>query len=56
MTLIPDIDRTWPDALVDLGPVELADSYWGVVGAIPYDGHVILAIVSGPVTPRRCPA
>jgi hypothetical protein len=52
MTVIPDSDRMWPDALVDLGPIELADSYWAMVGTIPYEGHVILAILSRPVTPR----
>lgn len=54
MTVISDIDRTWPDALVDLGPIELADSYWGIVGTIPYEGHVVLAIVSSPLTPSGC--
>lgn len=49
MAVIPDIDRTWPDALVDLGPIELAEHYWGIVGTIPYEGHVVLAII---VTPR----
>ena len=50
MTVISDIDRTWPDAFVDLGPIELADHYWGIVGTIPYEGHVVLAII---VSPRR---
>lgn len=51
MTVISDIDRTWPDALVDLGPIELADHYWGIVGMIPYEGHVVLAIIGRPRTP-----
>lgn len=51
MTVISDIDRLWPDALVDLGPIELADRYWGIVGMIPYEGHVVLAIIGRPPTP-----
>jgi hypothetical protein len=44
MTVIADIDRTWPEAVVDIGPIELTDHYWGIVGTIPYDGHVVLAV------------
>jgi len=46
-----DIDLTWPGAVVDLGPIELADRHWGIVGSIPYDGHVVLAIIHGPYPP-----
>ncbi|HKE72299.1 MAG TPA: hypothetical protein VKB57_01720 [Acidimicrobiales bacterium] len=53
MAMIPDIDRPWPDALVDLGPIELTEHYWGIVGTIPYEGHVVLAIVTGPRMPGR---
>jgi hypothetical protein len=48
MTVIPDIPPTWPDAVVDIGPIELADHYWGIVGSIPYDGHVVLAVIDTP--------
>jgi hypothetical protein len=53
MTVISDLDRTWPDALVDLGPIELADDFWGIVGTIPYEGHVVLAIIASPRTSSR---
>jgi hypothetical protein len=55
MTVISDITQTWPDAVVDIGPIgpiELTDHYWGIVGSIPYDGHVILAVIASPPTPR----
>jgi hypothetical protein len=45
MTVISDINQTWPDAIVDIGPIELTDHYWGIVGSIPYDGHVVLAVI-----------
>ena len=45
MTLASDIAQTWPDAVVDIGPIELTDHFWGIVGSIPYDGHVVLAVV-----------
>jgi hypothetical protein len=48
MTVISDIIQTWPDAIVDIGPIELTDHYWGIVGSIPYDGHVILAVSPTP--------
>lgn len=51
MTVTTDIDRTWPAAVVDIGPIELADHYWGIVGTIPYDGHVVLAVIGSPPTP-----
>jgi hypothetical protein len=45
MTAIVDINQTWPNAIVDIGPIELTDHYWGIVGSIPYDGHVVLAVI-----------
>jgi hypothetical protein len=45
MTVISDTIQTWPDAVVDIGPLELADHFWGIVGSIPYDGHVVLAVI-----------
>ena len=44
MTVISDINQTWPNAVVDIGPIELSDHYWAIVGSIPYDGHVVLAV------------
>ena len=35
MPVISDIIQSWPDAVVDLGPLELADPDWGIVGSIP---------------------
>jgi hypothetical protein len=52
MAVTADIDLTWPDAVVDLGPIELADRHWGIVGTIPYDGHVVLAIIRSPFVSR----
>ncbi len=51
MTVISDIDHPWPDAIVDIGPIELIDHFWGIVGSIPYDGHVVLAVIGDPPTP-----
>jgi hypothetical protein len=51
MAVTSDIDRTWPDAFVDLGPIELTDHHWGIVGTIPYEGHVVLAIIVSPRPP-----
>jgi hypothetical protein len=48
MTVISDINQTWPEAIVDIGPIELTDHYWGIVGSIPYDGHVVLAVSPTP--------
>ena len=45
MTIASDIAQTWPDAVVDIGPIELTDHFWGIVGSIPYDGPVVLAVV-----------
>ena len=45
MTIASDIAQTWPNAFVDIGPIELSAGYWAVVGTIPYDGHVVLAVV-----------
>jgi hypothetical protein len=44
MTTASDISLTWPDAVIDIGPIELTHDFWGIVGTIPYDGHVILAV------------
>ena len=51
MTIASDIAETWPDAVVDIGPIELSAGYWGVIGTIPYDGHVVLAVTR--TAPRR---
>lgn len=51
MTVISDINHPWPDAIVDIGPIELIDHFWGIVGSIPYDGHVVLAVIGDPATP-----
>jgi hypothetical protein len=56
MAVISDIDRTWPEAVVDLGPIELTDRHWGLVGTIPYDGHVVLAIIRSPFAPSGPPS
>lgn len=48
MPITTDTIPTLPDAFVDLGPLELAAGYWGLVGLIPYDGHVVLAVVGPP--------
>lgn len=45
MTVISDLNQTWPDAIVDIGPIELTDHFWRIVGSIPYDGHVVLAVI-----------
>jgi hypothetical protein len=50
MTIASDIVQTWQGAVVDMGPIELSDHYWGIVGSIPYDGHVVLAVT--PTAPR----
>jgi hypothetical protein len=47
MTTLADITRTWPTAVVDIGPIELTEHRWGIVGTIPYDGHVVLAVIEG---------
>ena len=54
MTIASDIVQTWPGAVVDIGPIELSDHHWGIVGSIPYDGHVVLAVFDSP-PPRRAP-
>lgn len=46
MTIASDTTPPWPDAVIDIGPIELSAGYWGVVGLIPYDGHVVLAVVA----------
>ena len=51
MTIVSDIPHTWPEAIVDIGPIELSAGYWGVVGLIPYDGHVVLAVICSPGKP-----
>jgi hypothetical protein len=50
MTVISDINQTGPDAIVDIGPIELTDHYWAIVGSIPYDGHVVLAVSPTPLS------
>jgi hypothetical protein len=52
MTIVSDIPQTWPDAIIDIGPIELSAGLWGVVGLIPYDGHVVLAVIRTPGSPR----
>ncbi len=63
MTVVGDIRRTWPavtvdagaalpEAILDLGPVELSDHHWGIVGSIAYDGHVVLALLPTPPRPK----
>jgi hypothetical protein len=53
MTVISDIAQAWPDAIVDIGPIELVDHYWGIVGTIPYEGHVVLAVLGNAATTRE---
>ena len=53
MTVSFDITLTWSNAIVDIGPIELRDDYWGIVGSIPYDGHVVLAVVPAPTPTIR---
>lgn len=48
MTIPSDTALAWPDAYVDIGPIELSTDHWGVVGLIPYDGHVVLAVINNP--------
>jgi len=48
MTIVSDIPQPWPDAVVDIGPIELSPGHWGVVGLIPYDGHVVLTVIRTP--------
>ena len=50
MTVGADVPYTWPNAIVDLGPIELRAGHWGLVGLIPYDGHVVLAVSPAPPT------
>ena len=45
MTVLSNIDDMWPEAVVDIGPIEITDHYWAIVGTIPYDGHVVLAVI-----------
>jgi hypothetical protein len=47
MSIASEVAQTWPDAIVDVGPIQLLPDYWGVVGLIPYDGHVVLAVSRG---------
>jgi hypothetical protein len=48
MTPISDITQKWPDAIVDTGAIRRSDHYWGIVGLIPDDGHVVLAVSQTP--------
>lgn len=52
MTIVSDIPQTWPDAIVDIGLIELSSGHCGVVGLIPYDGHVVFAVIRTPRRPR----
>src|SRR5690606_153790 len=63
MTVAGDIMRTWPEvtvdagtvlpeAILDVGPVELSDHHWGIAGSIPYGGHVVLALFASAPGPR----
>lgn len=56
MTITSDISKAWPDAIVDIGPIELSAGHWGVVGLIPYDGHVVLAVIRTPPGRRGTPS
>ena len=49
MTINSDNDQTCTEAIADIGPFELTDHYWAIVGSIPYDGHVVLGV--SPTTP-----
>ena len=62
MTVVGDIRRTWPavtvdagaalpEAILDLGPVELSDHHWGS-SARSHDGHVVLALLPTPPRPK----
>jgi hypothetical protein len=44
----PEGSGAWPEAVIDIGPIELCAGHWGVVGFIPYGGHVILAVIGTP--------
>lgn len=48
MAITSDNPQAWPEAIVDIGPIELCADYWGVVGLIPYDGHVVLEVIPTP--------
>ena len=48
MTILSDIPQAWPEAIADIGPIEISAGYWGVVGLIPYAGHVVLEVISTP--------
>lgn len=48
MTVISDLPESWPNAIVDIPPLELSAGYWAVVGLIPYEGHVVLAVSRTP--------
>jgi hypothetical protein len=45
MTITTEARQSWPGAVVDIGPIELTHHHWGIVGLIPYDGHVVLAVL-----------
>jgi hypothetical protein len=50
MTIGADVPYTWPNAIVDVGPIELRAGSWGLVGLVPFDGHVVLAVSPMPPT------
>jgi hypothetical protein len=55
MTILSDISQAWPQAIVDIGPIEISAGYCGVVGLIPYDGHVVLDVIPTPPGRRGDP-
>lgn len=50
--IVSDTKPAWPDAIIDIGPIEISDHRWGIVGLIPYDGHVVLEIIGTSPAPR----
>ena len=48
MTIRSDIPQAWPQAIVDIGPIEISAGYRGVVGLIPYDDYVVLEVIPTP--------
>ncbi len=53
MTILSDIPQAWPEAIGDIGPIELLAEYRGVVGLIAYDSHVVLEVIPSPPEPRE---
>jgi hypothetical protein len=48
MSILSDIPQVWPEAIVDIRPIEISAGYWGVVGLIPYHAHVVLEVILTP--------